>query len=65
MKHWKTDRYKWLEKHPYPENGFGSLAEAQDHCRQIRQVHTDKFTPLALPNGRWTVEQDIQNAPTG
>jgi hypothetical protein len=59
MKYWKVDRNKWLDEHPMPTGGFTTAEEAETWCVEIRKIHTDRFNPLILDSGRWTVEQDI------
>ena len=59
MKYWKADRYKFQKEHPYPKDGFATFEEAEANCAEIRKVHTDRFYPYQLPNGRWGTKQDV------
>ncbi len=57
-KYWRVDRYKWLNDHPYPKDGFDTLEQAQIWCAEITKVHSDRFYP-EMQNGKWQVFQDV------
>lgn len=59
MKYWKADRYKFKHEHPTPADGWDAREGAEAYCVEIRKVHTDRFAPFLMENGRWGVKQDV------
>lgn len=60
MKHWKTDRTKFLKENPY-RGPYLSHSEAEAWAAKIRAVHLDSFKVIKTPKG-FHVVQGIPNA---